>query len=66
MLPAKSSITFDEEIEQLQEQGFDTNQIELLMTYREGYSSGSYRDDPPEHRRLEFIRWLYEHGKLGE
>jgi hypothetical protein len=64
MLPAKSSIGFDEEIQHLREQGFDEDQVALLTAYRERYSSGTYRDNPPEQRRLEFVRWLYQHGKI--
>ncbi len=64
MLPAKSSISSDEEIQQLREQGFEEEQIALLLTYREHYSSGTYRDNPPEQRRLEFVRWLYQRGKI--
>jgi hypothetical protein len=64
MLPAKSTISSDEEIQQLRDQGFDQDQITLFMAYRERYSSGTYRDNPPEQCRLEFIRWLYQHGKI--
>lgn len=64
MLPAKSTISSDEEIQQLREQGFDQDQIAFLTAYREHYSSGTYRDNPPEQRRLEFVRWLYQQGKI--
>jgi hypothetical protein len=64
MLPTKSTITYDEEIQQLSEQGFDQDQIALLMAYRTDYGNGTYHDDPPEQRRLEFVRWLYQQGKL--
>lgn len=64
MLPAKSSISSDEEIQQLREQGFDEDQITLLIAYRERYASGTYSDNPPEQRRLEFVRWLYQRGKI--
>ncbi|HEY7419986.1 MAG TPA: hypothetical protein VH593_32710 [Ktedonobacteraceae bacterium] len=64
MLPAKSTISSDEEIQQLREQGFDQDQITFLMSCRDHYSSGTYVDNPPEQRRLEFVRWLYQQGKI--
>ncbi len=64
MLPAESTIICDEEIEHLREQGFTAEQIALILRYRNDYISGAYKDEPPEQRRLEFIRWLYTNGKI--
>lgn len=64
MLPVESTITCDEEIQQLQEQGFSPAQIETILRYRTQYTNGSYIDEPPEQRRLAFIRWLYTTGKI--
>ncbi len=67
MLSAGSTtITRDEEIQQLQEQGFSKEQIELILRFRDQYVDGTYKDEPPEYRRLDFIRWLYTNGKLEE
>lgn len=66
MLPAESIITQREEIQQLQEQGFSQEQIDLIVRYRTHYENGTYRDEPPEYRRLDFIRWLYTNGKIEE
>ena len=66
MLPAESIITQREEIQQLQEQGFSQEQIDLIVRYRNNYEDGTYRDEPPEYRRLDFIRWLYTNGKIEE
>jgi hypothetical protein len=67
MLSAESTtITRDEEIQQLQEQGFSKEQIELILRFRDQYTDGTYKDEPPEYRRLDFIRWLYTNGKLEE
>jgi hypothetical protein len=64
MLPVDSTITRDDEIQQLQEQGFSPAQVETIVRYRNQYISGSYNDEPPEYRRLAFIRWLYTNGKI--
>ena len=64
MLPAKAIITCDEEIQCLQEQGFSEEQIALILRYRDDYTTGLYKDEPPEQRRLEFMRWLYTNGKI--
>ena len=66
MLPVESTITCDEEIQQLQEQGFSQAQIETILRYRNQYTTGSYNDEPPEYRRLAFIRWLYTNGKIDK
>lgn len=64
MLPAESIITQDEETQALQEQGFNEEQMALLLRFRSDYTSGLYKDEPPEQRRLEFLRWLYTNGKI--
>ncbi|HEY7347386.1 MAG TPA: hypothetical protein VH599_03635 [Ktedonobacterales bacterium] len=64
MLPIESVITHDEEIQCLQEQGFSEDQVAIILRYRDQYTSGLYKDEPPEQRRLEFIRWLYINGKI--
>jgi len=64
MLPTESIITQDAEIQALQEQGFTEDQMALILRFRNDYTSGLYKDEPPEHRRLEFLRWLYANGKI--
>jgi hypothetical protein len=64
MLQAETIITRDEEIQCLQEQGFSENQIALILRFRNDYTTGLYKDEPPEQRRLEFLRWLYANGKI--
>jgi hypothetical protein len=64
MLPVESITTRDEEIQTLQEQGFTEDQITLIRRFRNDYTSGLYKDEPPEYRRLEFLRWLYANGKI--
>ena len=65
MLPIESTtITRDEEIHQLEEHGFSAEQIDIILHYRDQYLDGTYKDEPPEYRRLNFIRWLYTNGKI--
>jgi hypothetical protein len=64
MLQAESIITQDQERQSLQEQGFSEDQIALILRYRNDYTTGQYKDEPPEHRRLEFLRWLYINNKI--
>ncbi len=67
MLQAESTtITRDEEIQQLREQGFTPEQVDIILHYRDQYMNGTYRDEPPEYRRLDFLRWLYTNGKIEE
>jgi hypothetical protein len=66
MLPIESAITRNEEIQQLAGQGFSEAQIELILRYREQYANGIYQDEPPEYRRLAFVRWLYTNGKIED
>ncbi len=63
MLP-ETIITRDEEIRCLQEQGFSEDQVALILRSRDDYTTGQYKDEPPEQRRLEFLRWLYTNGKI--
>lgn len=65
MLPVESIITRDEEMHCLQEQGFSEQQIALILRFRDDYTSGDYKDEPPEQRRLEFLRWLYTNNKIA-
>jgi len=39
-------------------------QIDSLLTLRALYTHGVYHEDNPEHKRQEFIRWLYLQGRL--
>ena len=64
MLPSESSITYDDEMQQLRDQGFDERQIKFLQDSRTLYTQSVIFDNPAEQRRLEFARWLFEHGKI--
>jgi len=63
MAPQKSFPT-ETETQQLEQEGFSHDQIADLLALKALYNQGSYHEDDPEHRRLEFIRWLYLQGRL--
>jgi hypothetical protein len=51
-------------VQQLEKEGFSCEQIDSLLALRALYTNGVYREDDPEHKRQEFIRWLYLQGRL--
>ena len=44
--------------------GFSSQQIADLKRMKELYQQGVYHETTPEQRRLEFVRWLYQHNRL--
>ena len=44
--------------------GFSHEQIAALFKVKALYQQGTYHEANPEHKRLEFVRWLYLHGRL--
>jgi hypothetical protein len=58
----------------LQENGFTREQCAQLLALRErvrrarhgAEGAGTVAEDTMAERRLEFARWLVEHGRLGE
>jgi len=51
-------------VQQLEQEGFSCEQIDSLLALRALYTHGVYHEDDPEHKRQEFIRWLYLQGRL--
>ena len=51
-------------VQQLEQEGFSCEQIDSLLALRAMYTHGAYHEDNPEHKRQEFIRWLYLQGRL--
>ncbi len=51
-------------VQQLEQEGFSQEQIDSLLTLRALYTHGVYHEGDPEHKRQEFIRWLYLQGRL--
>lgn len=52
------------ETQQLEQEGFSSDQIAGLFTLKALYNQGIYHEDDPERNRQEFIRWLYLQGRL--
>jgi hypothetical protein len=49
---------------QLELVGFSRHQIADLSRVKALYQQGVYSEAPPEQRRLEFVRWLYQQNRL--
>lgn len=52
------------EIQNLEQVGFSREQIANLFSVKALYQRGVYGQATAEHRRLEFIHWLYLQGRL--
>ena len=52
------------EIRNLEYVGFSSEQIASLLRVKVLYQRGAYHEATPEYKRLEFVRWLYEQGRL--
>ena len=52
------------EVRNLERVGFSHEQITRLLRIKERYQQGAYQETTPEQRRLKFVRWLYQHGRL--
>jgi len=51
-----------EESEELE--GFNPQEIARLLKVKHEIAAGRYSDITNEHRKLLFVQWLIEHGKL--
>ena len=52
------------EVRNLEHVGFSSEQIANLFRIKALYQRGAYQEATPEYRRLAFVRWLYEQGRL--
>jgi hypothetical protein len=52
------------EVRHLEYVGFSSEQIASLLRVKVLYQRGAYHEATPEYKRLEFVRWLYEQGRL--
>ena len=52
------------EVRNLERVGFSREQITRLLRIKERYQQGAYQEATPEQRRLKFVRWLYQNGRL--
>ena len=52
------------EVRNLEHVGFSSEQIASLLSIKALYQRGAYHEATPEYRRLAFVRWLYQQGRL--
>ena len=52
------------EVRNLEHVGFSSEEIASLFRFKELYQRGAYHEATPEYKRLVFVRWLYERGRL--
>ncbi len=52
------------EVQQLEYVGFSSEQIARLFSIKALYQRGAYHEATPEYKRLAFVCWLYEQGRL--
>jgi hypothetical protein len=49
---------------ELEDVGCSSEQIAGLFRVKVLYQQGAYHEATPEYRRLAFVRWLYQQGRL--
>ena len=52
------------EVRNLEHVGFSSEEIASLFSVKARYQQGAYHEATPEYKRLEFVRWLYQQGRL--
>ncbi|MFL5588607.1 MAG: hypothetical protein ACJ8DI_13265 [Ktedonobacteraceae bacterium] len=52
------------EVRNLEYVGFSSAQIASLLRIKALYQRGAFHEASPEYKRLAFVRWLYQQGRL--
>ncbi len=52
------------EVRNLEHVGFSREQITRLLRIKARYKQGAYHEATAAYKRLQFVRWLYQHGRL--
>jgi hypothetical protein len=52
------------EIRNLENAGFSSEEIAGLFRVKMRYQQGTDYEATPEYKRMEFVRWLYQQGRL--
>ena len=52
------------EVRNLEHVGFLSEQIASILRIKALYQRGAYHEATPEYKRLAFVRWLYQQGRL--
>lgn len=55
-----------EAIEMLRKAGLNHHEIERMTRFRKQFAPGEMDQALEDHRRLEFMRWLFQKGKLTD
>jgi len=57
---------YKEAVDMLRRAGFNHAQIDRITRFRKNFAPGEMDQTPDDHRRLEFVRWLFLTGKLTD
>jgi hypothetical protein len=52
-------------IEVTELEGFTPEEIAMMVKAKQAIASGRYSDVTNEHKKLLFVQWLIEHGRIG-
>lgn len=52
------------EVRNLEHVGLSSEQIASILRIKALYQRGAYHEATPEYKRLAFVRWLYQQGRL--
>ena len=52
------------EVRDLEYVGFSSEQIAGLFSVKALYQQGAYHEATAEYKRMAFVRWLYQQGRL--
>jgi hypothetical protein len=52
------------EVRNLEHVGFSSEQIASILRIKALYQRGAYHEATSEYKRLAFVRWLYQQGRL--
>ena len=57
---------YKEKLEELRRAGFTAQEIQHLYFFRQAYITNEKDQAPADLSRLQFIRWLVEHGRISD
>jgi len=57
---------YKEKLEGLRRAGFTAQEIQRLYLFRQAYVTNEKDQAPADLSRLQFIRWLVEHGRMSD
>jgi hypothetical protein len=57
---------YKESIDILRKAGFSHTEIDRIARFRKHFAYSEMDQAPDDHRRLEFVRWLFQNGKIND